>query len=165
MLISISRKIGVAATVTSITIAAIAASSVSAEAQSRSRSVVVSGSSHSATRNTDVYRSPGSASVTHFGTVDGQSYSSSRSRSTVATDNGYATTATHIGPTGNAQTRTSTAACADGTCSRDTSVQTSSGNGYTHSADATRDSYGSTVSRSTTANSGTSRSSTVVRSY
>lgn len=164
---SLARKIGLLASMASIATAAVAVSAVSAEAQSRghSRSVVVTGPNHSASRNTNAYRSRGSASVNRSGTVDGQAWSSSPSRSTVATADGYATTATHTGVGGNTQTRSSEVSCADGACSRDSSVQTSNGYGYTHSADASRDASGSTVSRSTTTNAGASRSTTVVRPY
>jgi len=160
-----ARKLGVFASIASIAVAAVAVSAVSADAQSRSRSVVVTDPEHSASRNANVYRSPGSTSVTRSGAIDGQSWSSSRSRATVATDNGYATTATRTGPAGNTRSRSSTASCADGACSRDTSVQTSNGYGYVHSADATRAADGSTISRNTTTNSGASRASTVVRPH
>lgn len=144
---------------------AAAAETASAQSVSRQRSATVSGPNHSATRNTNVYRSPGSASVSHSGSVNGQTYSSSRSRSTVATDDGYATSATRVGPAGNVQTRSGSASCDGDSCSRSSSVQTSNGYGYDREVDAYRTDDGVTVNRSTTANNGASRSSSVTRPY
>lgn len=161
------RNLAVVATAGLLAVGAVAAAVDTADAQSRSRSrsATVSGPNHSATRSADIYRSPGSASVTRSGTVDGQSWSSSRSRTTVPTENGYATTATHTGPAGNTQTRTGEVAYDGGSYSRSSSVQTSQGYGYDRSVDASRDENGAVVNRSTTTNSGASRSSTVVRPY
>lgn len=161
------RNLAVAATAVLIAVAGVAVTVDSADAQSRSRSrsVTATGPHHSATRNTDVYRSRGSASVTRSGTIDGQAYSSSRSRSTVATDNGYATTTTHVGPAGNTQTRTGEVYYDGDSYHRSSSLETSNGYGYDRSVDATRDENGSVVNRSATTNNGATRSSTVVRPY
>lgn len=161
------RNLAIAATAGFLAVAGVAVTADSADAQSRSRSrsVTTTGPNHSATRNTDVYRSPGSASVSRSGTIDGQSYSSSRNRSTVATDNGYATTTTRTGPAGNTQTRTGQVYYDGDSYNRSSSVQTSNGYGYDRSVDASRDENGSVVSRSATTNSGATRSSTVVRPY
>lgn len=144
---------------------AAAAETASAQSVSRHRSTSVSGPNHSATRNTNVYRSPGSASVTRSGTVDSQAWSSARSRSTVATDDGYATSATRVGPAGNVQTRSGSTSCDGDSCSRSSSVQTSNGYGYDRQVDAYRTEDGVTVSRSATTNGGASRSSSVTRPY
>ena len=162
-----SKPFAIAASAAILAIAGVAATAAPADAQSRSRSrsVVVAGPNHSAAREAQIYRSPGSASVTRSGSVDGQSWSSSHYRSTVPTENGYATSATRKGPAGNTQGRSAETSCADGVCSRDASVQTSNGYGYDRSVDAYRDENGSTVNRSATTNSGATRSSTVNRPY
>ena len=162
-----NRPFAVAALAGVLTVAGVAAVADSADAQSRSRqrSTTVTGPNHSATRNADIYRSPGSATVSRSGTVDGESWSSSRSRTTVDTGDGYATTSVHTGPAGNTQTRTGSVSYGEDGYSRDASVQTSNGYGYTRQVDASRDENGSTVNRSATTNNGASRSSTVTRPY
>ena len=162
-----SKPFAIVASAAILAIAGVAASAAPADAQSRSRfrSVSVAGPYHSAAREAHIYRSPGSASVTRSGSVDGQSWSSSRYRTTVPTGTGYATTASHTGPAGNTQSRTRETSCDAGVCSRDASVQTSNGYGYDRSVDASRDENGSTVSRSAATNSGATRSSTVYRPY
>lgn len=161
------RPFAIAALAGVLTVAGVAAVADSADAQSRSRqrSTTVTGANHSATRNADIYRSPGSATVSRSGTVDGQSWSSARARTTVDTGDGYATTAVHTGPAGNTQTRTSSVSYDENGYSRDASVQTSNGYGYSRQVDASRDEDGSTVNRSAVANSGATRSSTVTRPY
>jgi hypothetical protein len=161
------RPFTIAAVAGLLTVAGVAAAADSAEAQSRTRhrSTSVSGPNHSATSSASVYRSPGSTSVSRSGTVDGQTWSSGRSRTTVETDDGYATTAVHTGPAGNTQTRTSTVSSGEDGYSRDASVQTLNGYGYQRQVDASRDENGSTVNRSATTNSGATRSSTVTRPY
>ena len=150
-----------------LAVAGVAAIADSAEAQSRShqRSSSVSGANHSAASSSSIYRSPGSTSVSRSGTVDGQAWSSGRSRTTVDTGDGYATTAVHTGPAGNTQTRTSTVSSGEDGYSHDSSVQTSNGYGYNRQVDASRDENGSAVNRSAVTNSGASRSSTVTRPY
>jgi hypothetical protein len=162
-----SKPFAIVASAAILAIAGVAATAAPADAQSRSRSrsVAVHGPNHSAVRDAQIYRSPGSAAVTRSGLIDGQSWSSSRNRSTVPTENGYATTATRTGPAGNTQSRYAETSCADGMCSRDASVQTSNGYGYARSVDAYHDEDGSTVNRSSATNSGATRSSTVNRPY
>lgn len=139
------------------------AEAASAQSVSRHRSASVSGPNHNAARSASIYRSPGSASVTRSGSVDGQAWSSSRSRSTVATDDGYTSSATRVGPAGNVQTRSGSASCGADSCSRTSSAQTSGGYGYDRQVDAYRTDEGVTVNRSTTTNSGASRTSSVAR--
>lgn len=162
-----SKPFVIVASAAILAIAGVAASAAPADAQSRSRSrsVVVSGPHHSAARGAQIYRSPGSASVTRSGSLDGQSWSGSRYRSTVPTENGYATTATHTGPAGNTQTRTGEVYYDGDSYSRSSNVQTTNGYGYDRSVDAYRDENGATVNRNATTNSGASRSSTVYRPY
>lgn len=159
--------LSVAAAASLLTLASFVTAVDSADAQSRSRtrSVTASGPHHTATRNADVYRSAGSSTVSRSGTVDGQSWSSSRSRSTVPTDNGYATTSTHTGPAGNTQTRTGEVYYDGDSYSRSSNVQTSNGYGYDRQVDAYQTGGGSTVTRSTNTNAGAVRSTTVVRPY
>jgi hypothetical protein len=161
------RPFIVAAVAGLLTVAGVAAAADSAEAQSRSRhrSTTVSGPNHSATRGADIYRSPGAATVSRYGSVDGQGWSSARTRTTVDTGRGYATTAARTGPAGNTQTRTASTAYGDDSYSRGSSVQTSNGYGYDRQVEAYRDEDGVTVNRTVSANSGTSRSSTVTRPY
>lgn len=150
-----------------LAVAGVAATADSADAQSRSRhrSASVSGPYHSATRGADIYRSPGSASVSRYGSVDGQGWSSSRSRTTVDTGDGYATSAVRTGPAGNTQTRTGSVTYGDDSYNRSSAVQTSGGYGYDRQVDAYRDETGTTVNRTVTTNSGASRSSSVTRPY
>ncbi|PZO09163.1 MAG: hypothetical protein DCF29_00720 [Alphaproteobacteria bacterium] len=162
---SLSRRAMVAASAAILALAGVAVTAESADAQSRSRSrsVTVSGPNHSATRNAEIYRSPGSTTVSRSGTIGGQPYSGSRSRTTVATGDGYATTATHTGPAGNTQTRTGQVTVDENGYSRSSEVQTSGGYGYERDADVYRDESGAVITRGVTTNSGASRSSTVVR--
>ncbi|MFN7110971.1 MAG: hypothetical protein ACK4M2_04980 [Brevundimonas sp.] len=150
-----------------LVVAGLAAAADSAEAQSvsRHRSASVSGPYHSAMRGADIYRSPGSASVSRYGSVDGQGWSSARARTTVNTGNGYATTAVRTGPAGNTQTRAASSVYGDDRYSRSSSVQTSNGYGYDRQVDAYRDDDGVTVNRTATTNSGATRSSSVTRPY
>ncbi|OGN50636.1 MAG: hypothetical protein A2352_02970 [Caulobacterales bacterium RIFOXYB1_FULL_67_16] len=150
-----------------LTFGGVAAAADSAEAQSRTRqrSTSVSGPHHSAASSASISRSAGSTTVSRSGTFDGQTWSSGRSRTTIDTGDGYATTAVRTGPAGNTQTRTTSVSSSEDGYSRDTSVQTSNGYGYQRQVDAARDANGSTVNRSATTNSGATRSSTVTRPY
>lgn len=141
------------------------ANTASAQSWERHRSAAVSGPYHSASRGADIYRSRGSAQVSRYGAVDGQGWSSGRSRTTVDTGSGYATTGVRVGPAGHSQNRYATGAHGDGAYSRSAGVQTSSGYGYDRDVDAYRSDDGVTVNRSVTTNSGASRSATVTRPY
>lgn len=79
------RQTMIAASAAALTLAGVALTAESADAQSRSRqrSATVSGPHHSASHNVDIYRSPGSASVSRSRTFDDRSWSSSRNRVTV----------------------------------------------------------------------------------
>lgn len=163
----ITRSLTSAAAVGLLAMAGLAVTAGAADAQSRERhrSASISGPNHSMSRNADIYRSRGSAQISRYGTIDGQSWSSSRNRTTVDTGNGYATSAIHVGPTGNTQVRNSSVAYGDGSYSRSSGVQTSGGYGYQRDVDAYRTDDGVTVNRSITTNSGDSRSSTVTWPY
>ena len=159
------RRAMIVASAAVLALAGFAVTAESADAQSRSRhrSATVSGPNHSATRNADIYRSPGSASVSRSGTVDGRTWSSSRNRTTVPTENGYATSAIRTGPAGNTQTRASEVTRDENGYSRSSEVQTSSGYGYERDVDVYRDENGAVITRGVTTNGGASSSSTVVR--
>lgn len=150
-----------------LTLAAVLTTAQAASAQSweRHRSAVFSGPNHTAARGADIHRSRGSAQVSRFGAVDGQGWSSARSRTTVGTGSGYATTGVRVGPAGNSQSRTATVAYGDGAYSRSAGLQTSRGYGYDRDVDAYRSDDGVTVNRSITTNSGASRSASVTRPY
>lgn len=163
-----SRRPFAAAALTGLLVVAglvAAADSAMAQSVSRHRSASVTGAQHSAMRGADIYRSPGWASVSRYGSVDGQGWSSARARTTVDTGNGYATTAVRTGPAGNTQTRAASTAYGDDHYSRSSTVQTSHGYGYERQIDAYRDDDGVTVNRTATANNGATRSSTVTRPY
>jgi len=70
-----SRRPFAAAALTGLLVVAglvAAADSAMAQSVSRHRSASVTGAQHSAMRGADIYRSPGSASVSRYGSVDGQ---------------------------------------------------------------------------------------------
>jgi hypothetical protein len=159
------KRAAIATAAAILAFAGVAAAADSADAQSRSRhrSATVSGPYHSATRGADIYRSPGSASVSRYGSVDGRGWSSSRNRTTVPTENGYATTATRTGPAGNTQTRTGEVTRDENGYSRSSGVQTSNGHGYQRDVDVDRDETGAVITRGVTTNGGASSSTTVVR--
>jgi hypothetical protein len=161
----LSRRAAVAASVALLALAGVAATAEGADAQSRSwrRSASVSGPHHSASRTADIYRSPGSATVSRSRTFDDRSWASSRSRVTVPTDSGYATTAIRTGPAGNTQTRTGEVVRDENGYSRSSDFQTSRGYGYARDVDVYRDEDEMVISRDIAANNGASRSSTVVR--
>lgn len=145
--------------------AAFSAHDAEAQSISRHRSASINGPHHNASRGADIYRSPGSASVSRYGSVDGRGWSSSRSRSTVETADGRATSMIRVGPSGRSQTRESQTHVGDDYYSRSSGVQTSTGRGYERDVDATRTEDGLVIDRSLTTNSGASRDSTVVRPW
>lgn len=159
------RQTMIAASAAALALAGVAVSAENADAQSRSRhrSAAVSGPHHSASRNVDIYRSPGSASVSRSRTFDDRSWSSSRNRVTVPTGNGYATSVIRTGPAGNTQTRTGEVIRDENGYSRSSEVQTSRGYGYERDVDVYRDDDSAVISRSVTANNGASSSRTIVR--
>ncbi|WP_395945706.1 hypothetical protein [Brevundimonas sp.] len=143
----------------------VAADSAEAQSRARHRSASVSGPYHSASRSADIHRSPGSASVSRSGSIDGHGWFSSRARATVDTGNGYATSSVRVGPAGNSQSRTASIAHDTDSYSRSAGIQTSNGYGYDRQVDAYRDESGVTVNRTATANNGAGRSSTVTYPY
>lgn len=159
------RRTMVAASAAVLAVAGIAVTAESADAQSRSRhrSASFSGPDHSASRNVDIYRSPGSASVSRSRTFDDQSWSSSRNRVTVPTDDGYATSVIRSGPAGNSRTRTGEVTRDENGYRRSSEVQSSRGYGYERDVDVYRDENGAVISRSVAANNGASSSRTIIR--
>lgn len=145
--------------------AAFSAQDAAAQSISRHRAASVNGPHYSASRGADIYRSPGSASVNRYGSVDGRGWSSSRNRTTVETADGHATSAYRVGPTGRSQSRESETHVGDDYYSRSSGVQTSTGRGYERDVDATRTEDGVVIDRSLTTNSGATRDSTVVRPW
>ncbi|MDZ4762223.1 MAG: hypothetical protein SGJ21_14260 [Alphaproteobacteria bacterium] len=141
----------------------VAADTADAQSRSRSRSVTVQGPQRGGTFQSDVVRGPGSASVDRTFTANsGRTLSSSRSRQTVATDDGFATTATRTEPRGGVQDYSRETAVTDDSRSRSASLQTSSGRGYQTEVDVSRTETGRTVDRSLTTNGGRSVSTSSV---
>lgn len=133
------RALALTAIVGLVAVGGVAAVPGEAEAQSisRHRSASINGPHHSASRGADIYRSPGSASVHRYGSVDGHGWSGSRNRTTARTDDGFATHASRSG---------------------------SGGRGYERDVDVRHEGDSLFIDRSITTNSGASRQSTVVRS-
>lgn len=136
----LSRSLALTAVVGLVAIGGVAVVPGEAEAQSisRHRSASISGPHHSASRGAHVYRSPGSASVYRYGSVDDRGWSSTRNRDTVRTEDGYVTHGSRSG---------------------------SGGRGYERDVDVSREGDSLSIDRSITTHSGASRQSTVVRSW
>jgi len=134
------RTLALTAVVGLVAFGGVAAVPGEAEAQSisRHRSASIHGPHHSASRGADIYRSPGSASVHRYGSIDDRGWSSSRNRNTARTTDGFVTQASRSG---------------------------SGGRGYERDVNVRRDDDSVFIDRSITTNSGASRQSTVVRSW
>jgi hypothetical protein len=163
----LSRTFALTAVVSLVAVGGVAAVPGEAEAQSisRHRSASINGPHHSASRGADIYRSPGSASVHRYGSVDDHSWSSSRHRDTVRTADGFVTHAGRSGPAGRSRTRSAEVHRDDGQYSRSADLQTSGGRGYQRDVDVRRDDDSVSIDRSITTNGCASRQSTIVRSW
>lgn len=164
---TLSRTLAVTAAVSLIAFGggAVAAGSAEAQTISRHRSASISGPHHSASRGADIWRSPGSASVSRYGSVDGRGWSSARRRDTARTADGFITHASRSGSGGRSHARSAEVHRDDGRYSRSAGLQTSGGRGYERDIDVRREDDSLAIDRSITTNSGASRQSTVVRSW
>ncbi|WGM39899.1 hypothetical protein [Caulobacter sp. NIBR1757] len=143
------------------------ADSAAAWGRARSGTVTVQGAAgRGGTTQVDAYRSPGASSTSRSTTTNGgETYSTARSRASVKTENGVATSASRTGPAGNTQTYQGETTRTDDGYSRSSGVQTSQGRGYQTQTDVSHDEDSVTVDKSAVTNSGAavSRSATVSR--
>lgn len=145
--------------------ATLVATQADAQAFERHRSGGFSGPRVESSRQADIFRSPTAATVTRQGEVNNKPWSSSRSRASTRTNDGYISSVTRVGPTGATQSRTRDVAVSDGSYSRTATAATSNGRGYDYDVTAINSGDAVTVTRSLTTSGGGVRSGTVTRPY